>query len=79
MDQTESKIRNILSMISGVDKDEITREKDIDELYLDSLDMLQVVVAIEDRFEVEVGCSDRLDFNKVEDLIRFVEDRLVHA
>jgi acyl carrier protein len=79
MEKTEAKIRNILAMISGVDEEEITPEKNIDDLYLDSLDMLQVVVSIEDRFDVQVGCADRLEFSKVEDLTRFVESKLVHA
>lgn len=46
-----------------------------DDLEADSLDLLELGMAIEDAFDIEVGDSDVAKFNIVQDIITFVEQR----
>lgn len=56
--------------------DNVTTESSfVDDLDADSLDMVEIGMAIEDAFDIEVGDSDVNKFNTVQDLITFVEQR----
>lgn len=50
-----TKLRNIISEVLGVDAEEITLETTfIDDLGADSLDVFQIVMGIEEEFEIEI-------------------------
>ena len=56
--------------------DNVTTESSfVDDLDADSLDMVEIGMAIEDAFDIEVGDSDVNKFNTVQDIITFVEQR----
>lgn len=56
--------------------DNVTTETSfVDDLDADSLDMVEIGMAIEDAFDIEVGDSDIAKFNIVQDIITFVEQR----
>jgi acyl carrier protein len=63
----------ILDEVAGVPADQVTPEKTfIDDLDIDSLSMVEIVVAAQDRFGVEIP-DDRLpDLTTVQDVIDYV-------
>ena len=49
------KIKNIISEVLSIDADGITEESTfVDDLGADSLDIFQIIMAIEEEFEIEI-------------------------
>ncbi|MCC8163278.1 MAG: acyl carrier protein [Lachnospiraceae bacterium] len=50
------KLREIIAEVLNVDADEITMETTfVDELGADSLDVFQIIMGIEEEFDIEIG------------------------
>lgn len=50
------KVQEIISSVLNIDADEITADtKFIDDLGADSLDIMQVIMALEEEFEIEIS------------------------
>jgi acyl carrier protein len=71
--ETLSGIAEIVSAIAQVDPAEVTPDKTFTELGLDSLAMLEAVVAFEDRFGMLVPDDDWPQFQTVGDAIQYIE------
>lgn len=72
------KIKEIIIEQLGLDEDtEITMETSlINDLEADSLDAVEVIMAIEDEFDVEIPDEDAEEFKNIGDIVRYVEDRM---
>lgn len=70
------KIRDIISEQLGIEDDsKITLETSLTkDLEADSLDAVEIVMAIEDEYGIEVPDEDAEKFQLVGDLVRYVED-----
>ena len=75
MERTEilEKVRDIASDVLGVDADEITEETTFDDLDADSLDRLQLVIAMEDEFDLEIDDDKLAAINSVADAVDAIE------
>jgi acyl carrier protein len=71
--ETRAGIAEIVSAIVQVDPAQVTPDKTFTELGLDSLAMLEAVVAFEDRFGMLVPDDEWPKFQTVEDAIRYFE------
>ena len=70
------KVKAILSEQFGVEEDSITMESSItDDLGADSLDVVDLLMSIEDEFEVEVPDSEVENIKTVGDLVKYIEDK----
>jgi len=68
------KIRDIIAEQLGVDANEITLETNLmKDLEADSLDAVEIIMAIEDAFEVEIPDDQAEHFQLVKNLVDFVE------
>ncbi|MDO5331465.1 MAG: acyl carrier protein [Bacillota bacterium] len=68
------KIRDIIADQLGVDADEITLETNLmKDLEADSLDAVEIIMAIEDEFGVEIPDDQAEHFQVVKNLVDFVE------
>lgn len=68
------KVKSILSEQFDVEEDEITAETSIqDDLGADSLDVVDLLMSIEDEFEVEVPDSEIENIKTVGNLVDFIE------
>lgn len=68
------KIKMILSDQLDVEEDDITTETDIqDDLGADSLDVVDMVMSIEDEFEIEVSDEDIENLRTVGALVSYIE------
>ena len=68
------KVKAILSEQFDVEEDKISLETSIiNDLGADSLDVVDVLMSIEDEFEVEVPDSDVEKIKTVEDLVNYIE------
>ena len=66
-------LSEIIDEIAGVPADEVTPEKTfIDDLDIDSLSMVEIAVAAQDKFGVEIPDDQLKDLKTVQDVIDFV-------
>ncbi|MBQ2387444.1 MAG: acyl carrier protein [Clostridia bacterium] len=69
------KLKKILSEQLMIDEDEITPESNIvDDLGADSLDMVDLVMTIEDEFELDVEDEDVENIKTVGDIVHYIEE-----
>jgi acyl carrier protein len=69
------KIRALLSEQLDIEEDEITMESKLaEDLGADSLDVVDLIMAIEDEFEVEVLDEDIEKVVTVGDIVNYVSD-----
>lgn len=72
---TFEKIRACLAEQLEIEPDDITMDSNIlDDFGADSLDLVDLVMALEDEFDVEVPDDAIESFHTVGDVVRFVED-----
>ncbi|GGT67713.1 MULTISPECIES: acyl carrier protein [Actinomadura] len=68
-------LAEIIDEIVGIDKSEVTPEKNfIDDLDIDSLSMVEIAVAAQDRFGVEIPDDELRNLKTVKDVINFVQN-----
>ena len=71
---SEAKIKEIIVEQLGVNADQVTREaKMIEDLGADSLDAVELVIAIEEEFGIEVPDEQAEKLQAVGDIIDYVE------
>lgn len=69
------KLKAILAEQFGEDEDNITLDTNLaDDLGADSLDMADVLMAIEDEFEIEVPDEVVANVKTVSDIVAYIED-----
>ena len=63
----------IVEEIAGVPADEVTPSKSfVDDLDIDSLSMVEIAVAAQDKFGVEIPDDQLKDLTTVQDVVNFV-------
>ncbi len=69
------KIRDIIIEQLQVDESEITMDTDLmKDLSADSLDAVEIIMAIEDEWGIEIPDDDAEKIRTVSDLVKYVED-----
>ena len=68
------KVQEIIAEQLRLDVDEVTLEANIKgDLEADSLDAVEICIALEDAFDIEVPDEDASRFVTVEDIVKYVE------
>ncbi|NLT23052.1 MAG: acyl carrier protein [Syntrophorhabdus sp.] len=71
------KVRKMIVDQLGVSESEVVPEaKFIDDLGADSLDIVELIMALEDEYSIEIPDEDAEKMETVGDAIRYIEDRL---
>ena len=74
---TLDKIKGIIAEQLGVDEEDVKMETHLmKDLEADSLDAVEIIMAIEDDFDIEVPDEDAEKFQTVNDIISYVEARI---
>ena len=69
------KVKAILAEQFDVEEDKITVDTDLQEdLGADSLDVVDLLMSIEDEFEVEVPDDEIENIKTVDDLVKYIEN-----
>ena len=70
----------IIDEIAGVPADQVTPEKNfVDDLDIDSLSMVEIAVAAQDKFGVEIPDDELKNLKTVKDVVLFVQRSGVSA
>jgi len=73
---TDKKIKQIIAEQLGLNEDEVSLESSlIDDLGADSLDIVELVMAMEEEFEMEIPDEDAEKIATVNDVIEYVKKR----
>jgi acyl carrier protein len=75
-----SGLAEIIDEVAGVPADQVTPEKSfVDDLDIDSLSMVEIAVAAQDKFGVEIPDDQLKDLKTVQDVINYVSRSAVSA
>ena len=72
----EEEIKEIVSNIVHCDKNIITREGTFKDIQADSLDIVQALVAVEDKYGIEIPDEEAQKFQNFGDFVAYVESHV---
>ena len=72
----EAKIKEIIVNIVHCDESVLTPDATWEDLNADSLDLVQVLIAIEDTFDIEIPDEDAQNFQNYGDFVTYVEAKV---
>jgi acyl carrier protein len=71
------KLATIISTKTKVKKEEITLDSDFElDLKLDSLDIVEIVMAIEEEFNITIPDEDVQKLRKVKDAVEYIQNKI---
>lgn len=71
------KVKSIIVEQLGVDEGDVTLDASfVDDLGADSLDLVELVMAFEEAFEMEIPDEDAEKIRTVGDAVKYIQDRL---
>jgi acyl carrier protein len=72
------KLKEIIAEQLQVDQSEIKQDTSLlKDLEADSLDAVEIIMAIEDEFGIEIPDEDAESFNTIGDIVKYVETKTV--
>lgn len=71
---TFEKIRKVIVDQLGVDEEEISMQTSFQELGVDSLDLFQIIIELEEAFNVRI--EDAESIKTVEDAVNYIESQV---
>lgn len=80
MESIEEKVKHIIVEQLGVDADEIKAESSfVDDLGADSLDVVELVMALEEKFGLEISDEDAEKLTSVQQAIEYIKQHAKSA
>ena len=77
MSETEIKVKQIIAEKLGVSEDKITATASfVDDLGADSLDQVELIMAFEDAFDIEIPDEDAEKLRTVKDALDYLSKKL---
>jgi acyl carrier protein len=75
MSSINERIKQIVAEQLGVDEDQVTNEASfMDDLGADSLDTVELVMALEEEFDIEISDEDAEKIQTVQDAIDYISE-----
>ncbi|MBT9172972.1 MAG: Acyl carrier protein [Syntrophomonadaceae bacterium] len=71
-----AKVKKLISEQLGVDESEIAKETSFEDLDADSLDIVELVMALEEEFGLEIADEEVEKIKSVGDVVRYIETRV---
>lgn len=69
------KVKSVIAEQFGVELDTVIEEKNLMDFNLDSLDIVEIVMTLEDRFRIKIEDSEYIDVLTVGGIINLVESK----
>ena len=74
------KLKKVIADVLNVDPEEITMESTfVDDLGADSLDVFQIIMGLEEVFDIEIPAEELTELNTVGDVIDYLRDKGIDA
>ena len=68
------KIKNVIVSQLGIEESEVKLETSFEELGVDSLDLFQIIIELEEEFSIQI--EDAESIKTVEDAVKYVETKV---
>lgn len=72
----ESKVKGIISEQLEVSVDKLSPETTFEDIDADSLDIVELVMALEEEFDMEISDQEIENIKSVGDIIKFIESKV---
>ncbi len=70
-------VKSVVAEQLGIDESEITMDSSFnDDLEADSLDIVELMMALEDEFKVEISDDDAGKISTIGDVVEYIKDRI---
>jgi acyl carrier protein len=76
MTDIAERVKNIVAERLNVNPEEITLETTFEDLGADSLDVMDLVMELEQEFDIEIPDEDAEKIRTIEDTINYIQSRL---
>jgi acyl carrier protein len=76
MNELAQEIINVIAEEGEIDKSEITPDSNLYDLGIDSLSSLEILVALEDKYDITIAQNRLKNVNSVREIIRVVSSQL---
>lgn len=76
-DEMKSKIKNIISKQLAVAEEQVTDDASfVEDLNADSLDLVEMIMAFEEEFSIEIRDEEAENIKTVKDIYTYIDNRL---
>jgi acyl carrier protein len=76
-DEMKSKIKNIISKQLAVAEEQVTDDASfVEDLNADSLDLVEMIMAFEEEFSIEIHDEEAENIKTVKDIYTYIDNRL---
>ncbi|MBN1983479.1 MAG: acyl carrier protein [Chitinivibrionales bacterium] len=76
MSANEAKVKQIIAEKLGVSEEKVTPQASfVDDLGADSLDQVELIMALEDEFDIEIPDEDTEKLKTVKDALDYIESK----
>lgn len=72
---TLQKIKNIISEQTGIEKEKLGENTTIEDVMADSLDTVEMLMTIEESFDIDIPDSDAEKLSSIGDLVSYIENK----
>lgn len=77
MAETYEEVKAIIVDLLGVDEDKVTQDASFrEDLEADSLDLVELIMAFEDKFGGEISDEDAQSISTVGEAVRYIEEHM---
>ncbi|SMB94820.1 acyl carrier protein [Thermanaeromonas toyohensis ToBE] len=76
MDSIFNKVRSIVAEQLGVDEEEITPNTSFEDLNADSLDIVELIMALEEEFDIEIPDEDAEKLTTVGAAVEYIREHI---
>ena len=73
---TAESLKDIISKIVHCDEQALTPQTTLKDLKADSLDLVQILIAMEDTFDLEISDDDAKELRTFQDFVTYVDNHL---
>ncbi len=71
------KVKSVVAEQLGIDEEEITMESSFnDDLEADSLDIVELMMALEDEFKIEISDEEAGKISTIGDVVEYIQERV---
>ncbi len=74
---TMQKIKEIIAQQTGIDEDAIRQSTTIEDIMADSLDTIEMLMAIEDGFDIDIPDQEVKDIQNIGELCNYIDNKLL--